>query len=45
MQRGTYRKEKREDYLIVNECHTTRDVLCVPHDFLPHQANLIFQKR
>ena len=42
MLRGTYRKENPKDYFIVNEYRTIIDVRCVPHVFLPYQANSTF---
>ena len=43
LQRRTCRKENRKDYGdIINECYTTSNSPCIPHDFLPCQAYLIF---
>ena len=45
LQRQTYRKEDPKHYQIVNESRTTKDTPCIPHDFLPFQAYLIFHRR
>ena len=43
-QRWTYRNENRKHYHIVNKCCATSDSSCVPHDFFPCQAYLIFRR-
>ena len=45
LQRWSYRKEDRKHYHVVNVYRTTSGAPCVPHDFLPRQAYLIFHKK
>ena len=40
--RTAYRKENTKDYFIVNQYRIIFDGRCVPHVFLPYQANSTF---